>query len=1701
MSSTQIQQILALLGLYTKSGKGKKALRLLENKKEVFEQAGLTTLWRFWRGQSLIANGQVQKALEEAEREEDPDIRFRIKTLAFREMSRQSGDWRPLIEHLERHLEGENEAEVLLELCEIKAQQKDWAFVADQAERLCELIGTADAVRFAVSAAWNAGRPAQCAAILNRHQSLFPDGILPSELARLLIQCLMQTGSLLEAQELAEELLRRDSSVENIITLMDVQLTKVDSVGAALTARLLSRRDDVPPLQLLRASRLIMLDDPDLAKEFWNRAKDAASTDPSLAAEAMHLAFALGLEREATPLLARVQEFASRGEGPMQMLDIDQMFDIMRERQEHLNLVQNLYRQGETPLPLVAERFNRPLADIFHGQAKLNQTVVNLRNVPPILIRHGSRALPPLRAEHTERWKPHLDITALLLAAELNILDKIERCYGPLYVSNSMSQALRRQVLELVPPQQSEIDADKTIIQLADALKLHSIDETSCEIFLAALSKSVVEESSDAPEEQTPGAPVERAQRVEASLDSLTPEIEHGGQILESDVAPSDGVEQGGFAELEEQLDSKRLAILAAAHTEDGFAVGLLPLMSYEREREIVNLPEALSHRLINCRAVLDSLSAEEWVSDKTAEQAIRALGVEGNPNLSAAVPPVGSKLFLMDGVAGVLAKAGLLEVACEHFYVAMAETCIRDARNEIDELSRRGETRDWLRTLLNRFRLGIENQTYKVIYISDERLRETARPDFDEDKSPGFTTVVDLMRYEPEEGDVLWVDDRAINRFLHRDGVPVVGISELLLGLYKRDEIDRHEYYRMLLHLREGNFRYIPVDKEEILYHLSQAKLVDGKLVETEGMSALRRYLAACYLDEEILQPRQADESGQNSMGELPFVLNAMIAVMDAIAHVWADESIDKEIATARADWLLNNLYTGTLGNRHLLDRLRYERAGNDSFMAGIDIALLLGKGINISSKLSVNASQSKRRRDYYSWIEDRISSRRFKADPDTVKTVAHALQGFFNREPALQDESDVMETASRIVLQGLFLDLPEEVRANMRLEPQTMERLGLQLLDSASVGSLDFPVSDFWGALELVLRGEPATIKARETGIEYQLVAIHPEKGNEQTWPIVNVIDGEGKIVGTIGDTLLGLLSQNEDERRRTLERHRQMFDLAQSAFGNEIDRIIKLEDVRERMDSARTWLQESAENYYKELERRILHKRSFLWSELVPASAAGLLRHYRLSAALEGKTFKDLWQEAITSLLADEDLLAVLERAACLPVAMPQSIFDRLSELPPGDAISTIKNCASRWISPLPRLHLANLAMRLIPRDDEALQLSRDILSSLYEEEGAQHFSAFSALLDFVKDEFEFITEVEAWPSPIKLAMIWAHACRLHHMFHRTGATASDITSMFEGRSRQLGGEVLQKNNAFWNDCAHPRRLSRVKLLTHAAAALFAGVDKDTLEESGGIELILKHTLEAHESGIKFPNIQLISDVTRALNGLDSIFGGDRAAVLGQVLSAEELQVVSSDNLKELTQQALGELLVDSSQSGPWAQLLAILDDLPMYPDLQEQCASILRSLDPVSIFKNNRTAARFALRFAATQVLYLGDEDLRTRYQNHVLELVKLEVAKANQKESDQPPPRSEDDEDTALPLKNEIANLMDAALVLSIVQGNPGESSSRFSSILQRFLDTWPGFGNYFGYALSRLVFELPVNQLEGWWTLLLRLRAARTQPL
>lgn len=140
----------------------------------------------------------------------------------------------------------------------------------------------------------------------------------------------------------------------------------------------------------------------------------------------------------------------------------------------------------------------------------------------------------------------------------------------------------------------------------------------------------------------------------------------------------------------------------------------------------------------------------------------------------------------------------------------------------------------------MQRISAGLEDGRYEFIAISDQRLKETA--DFDENESLDFAAMAELFRYESVNWDILWIDDRAINKHPFRDGAPIIGINEILVALRQRDVIDKHEYYDLVLKLRVQNFRYIPIDESEILYHLRKAPISNGVLSETENLGILRR-------------------------------------------------------------------------------------------------------------------------------------------------------------------------------------------------------------------------------------------------------------------------------------------------------------------------------------------------------------------------------------------------------------------------------------------------------------------------------------------------------------------------------------------------------------------------------------------------------------------------------------------------------------------------------------------------------------------------------------------------------------------------------------------------------------------------------------------------------------------------------------------
>lgn len=1637
-----LERVLVLAGLYLRLEKADRAQDLLQRWEEKFKVAGVENVWRFWKGQ-VLANSDTGGALAFARGERDPSLRRGLMLSALRSQALRSGDWRPHVRYLEKSFRRTNDGEYLLELCWIKAQQEDWPYVADRAEELVESVVTADAVRLAAIGLWNTRRPKKCLRLLNKYERLFPGGALPGDLWRARVECEIRTGSP-QAVADAQELVRNDQAAENILTLVHAHVRGADLKGAVVAARpLLQRHQDVPALELIRVAKWIRLEDTTLARELLRQAIPRVLDDPAAIGHALQVGFSLGLDNEIGPLMRRAQEFSSRGEGPLTLKTLNEAVALRRQQLQHLQDLHRYYERGEIPAHYLAHESQTPLAEYLHGIPRQHREHVTPLAQRRVFIRHGGRPVEEEKASESVRWRLHSDVSALILARSLGVLEKVEKCFGPLRVPASLRSDLVSQRDALAHPQPLRIAGYGKILDLLHEGRIHVFPQPT--------------DALGAPEAADP-----------AGFASL------------SDVV--------------EKMGREWAALLSHARAENGFVVDFLPLKSRTPLREPVSLPEPWVGHLANCHAVAEGLRNSGGLPGPQYERALDALGSEGAAVEPLVIPTAGSELFLRKGIAVALARADLLDMVSQHFDVYIDPAEVAEARQEVKENSRLSGLSAWLADLAEHVRSRIEDGTYQPIVLSDEQLQAKLKDE--EELDAPSTSLADLMLYDYAEGDVLWVDDRYVNGFSRRETVPIIGISEVLAALRARGELSEQEYYQQLLSLRASNYRYIPADPEEIVYHLRRTEVSqDAGVKESWELSVIRRYLSACLLDTDQLQRPPLPPDSPNPAGELSFVFGAMRAAEAAMIQVWADETVSVEVAEARADWILNNLYTGGIGIRHLLPNS--EARGDAVNLLGLSVAGTLSQAaIRIGS---FQEPHSERRKKFISWFENRAFFRHLRTDARVKTATAKSLERIISEAAAGAyggDGGAAQEMAVRIRISQLYSDLPDELTDAMNLPPELIDWVGVTTIRAARVGHLHFEITDYTEAVAKAMAGGAAEILAQDDGAEdrYTFKRAPLADVEKDGGPVIEIFDSGGKLIGRVSDPLLWLLSPEPAEREEVLRRHRFWFDCGQGLLEQEVGEIVATDDPRERADRARKWWGESAEVFYRELEGQLVRTREFLWAGLTPASADGLLRHFRLPpASAEGTPFADALRQSAATLLREEGVKATLDRLARLPNRIPDGAVNGLSALSGEERNSLFTEWAGAWVSPVSRLHLVDLVLRTSSDDETAVQIARGALADLFDDEsGGSAFRLFGALLDFVNKEFGHWAETARWPAPVRLALVWAHACKLHNVFHAAGAEPVALAKTFRAENRHLSEDILSRDPSYWNDLVHPRRLNRAFFLTHGVARALEGNTREALEAVGATELVRARALR-NAGEIPIPVAEFFRDTTLATNAAGSFLGGDRGEALKPYLEEDVAQLLSSGNMEELVRGSIENLENDPGQHS-WVTIRAIVGDLPMYAGLRERFAALLGTLDIEEVLKADPAAAWHALRAAADQMWNVPDDGLRARCEAALLSLTEFQ-ASAQLKSKPGPGGNHEAPDETV------IGELVEIALRLAVKPNDPRSTSRAFARLLERMVRVWPALGADVGYAASKLAFELPAHQLHGMWPLLLYLRASQPQPL
>lgn len=1619
----QAEALGVLLTLYLKQNEVAQADALLTRRESLFLNIEERQRLAFWRNQILIAGGRPQEAEDLARNERDPETRRVLLLSALRAQAERTGEWREFLRYLEKTFNRTGRAEFLFELCSIKAEQEKWDFVAKQAESLLEMSQTAAALRLAAFALWKIKKPGKCLSLLNKGARFFRDNLLPGDLARLKIKCQIARGDLPQAVAEGKELLKREQNAANALSLMEAQARHADLKELALTARNLlspnsTTTEGVDPQNLIRAADLVSIEDKDLARDLWRAAARSLDDRPELLAELITTGYALGLDREIKPYFAQVAAQSQKGSGPLRAVSLKEFLAQYKKQVKKAKDAQRAYDSGACPLHMLAPKVNLTTVEVLHGLPDRHRKEFKPLRQQSIYVRHGGRPVSDGLIESSEKWRLHLDISALILAEYLGILDDVETAFKPLFIAAGTTEAMVAQRRKLRHHQPSQVDECEEVLRLLGENKLRQHEVGT-----------------------------------------------------EKDVG-----NLGALAGLAKRKGADWTAALIQAHSDQGFLVDHVPLIGNDLSRKKVVVPDPYQTRVIGCRVVLDNLKAHSQITEQEYRQAQDALGAENRPIEGAPGLSPGSRLYLMGGTAGLLANGGVLDIASRHYKIFVEGAYIDHARNTVEAMERSGRLDELLERLSRRINNGLAGGAYQYAQLPDEgAAAEGAEPEMD--------ALYNLMLSANQPGDVLWIDDRWCNSHVRSDSAPIIGVSEVLEALRRRGFISEQSYYDKLLKLRAGNLRYIPVSAEEILYRLNNARVEGGALIETAELRVLRRYMAGCLLDVDALQVPPMPPDSPNPAGEIAFVFNTKGAVEAAIADVWKNGGPRAEEIEARADWLLNNLYTGNFGARHLLPY--FEEGSDATHLLGLDIAALLTIGCLSIIDLAAEKETTDRLKQFTDWFEERLLIPRLIANPEALEVAGATISAFTTNAARDRRWTDDDAPVARLANSLLYAHLPEDLKAKVRLDQDVMEWIGIRTADCVTIQNVSFDHAEFARAVGKVMGGAPgASIRALEPKDEYTLKRLADENGI----PVVGVFtrEGEDKPVWRVKDEILTLTAPDGAGREAALRGSRHWFDCEREKFEQAVHEITEIEDVVARMGKAQDWRNGSAEVYYRNLAYKLGRTGDFQWAELILSMAEGLLRHYRLQAdAGADGDFTAVWERSAATLVDEEGLETALDRLARLPVIIPDVVVEELGRLPENERSEIIQRCAARWASPVGKLHLVDIALRACAQDGGVPKEARHSIDSLFDEGGKVGFDLFRELLELSYEKFTLWKGAEAWAPSLKLAMVWAHAVRLNDIFQSVTNAPDRLTSVFEAYNRERGLiTFMRRRTDLWNDALHPRRFNRAAFLTQGVATVLVQRGEQYHDALRLRDRILSVSGMSGED----PNLAgLLCDYTQGSNSTNSYLGGDHEAV-SRIIGNEAADHLSPERLSGVMAEAVRNLEEDATGKD-WVTLDVISKGLPFRPEVSSQLDRLIERTDFFALFERQPLITVFALHVAINQSYYADDDKLRDRIENELLNCLKSALSARGEK--DAPPAEASES-----PQGEPALWLIDLAFRLALREDDPRSTSANFSRLMRLFINTCPPVNAHFDHGVSRSLRQLPASHLRGMWEFWLAVRAS-----
>ncbi len=1016
-----------------------------------------------------------------------------------------------------------------------------------------------------------------------------------------------------------------------------------------------------------------------------------------------------------------------------------------------------------------------------------------------------------------------------------------------------------------------------------------------------------------------------------------------------------------------------------------GYAVDYLATMQATGDTSAGVTSTGSGVTMLTCGDLLEQLRLRDEVTGAVYEEARAILGPEADTIAAIGRLPDRTPLRCRSMVAETLHEAGLLERLCRDFNVSVEPREVAAARDIVAGGARTDESVAWLATLIGRIRRGVDEGVYER--VSAPRGAEHDPNDADTPDGDGRSGVETLLGVRWQPGDALWIDDRFMMGYQYEgSSVPIIGIGDVLAALVGAGALARDAYYAKILALRAANVRFLPIDGEEIAYHLGRARDVDddGALRETGDLRTLRRYVAACLVQGGWLQMPPVPAIIANKGGEVLFPHHIEQAAARALADAWTNEGAD-DLRQARAEWVLRHLSLDLSGIRALVPGLH---ADADDLHLAADSLMRLLVGF-IASTLS-DAEAAARRR-YGDWLDKRVLRDHFEREPDLLAAVADMFKGSFvrARDQSLAHGSTRFHAA--IAIRDSLDDLPASVREAIESDARFMGQIGFDVADLLMEGGMLFERAAFWRAAARAVNDQEANITPVDGDRTIALRGCIGPRGG-QAIRYVHPETGEDRIMET---SELGLLRVVPDATRAAVRDQKQWIDCDRETLDELAARVATTAEPVARIDLLTPWWRTSVPLHYAALERRIVYRETVTFADAAPPQPDGMSRHLRLVTGVaacageepDGDVAIDL-EGAARRLIAEEGLTEATARLAGLPVALPAAIRDGIAALDPAQRRALIKSLLRSCVSPVARLHVLRILHDAHADTEAYRRLIAYLMHSLLGAAAMDRLRAFTAILRWLDWSYVHRTDTRGWEASTRLAVMWAHANEMFAVLMHNKVRAAALWDALAPVVSGAADGAFTWMRAQWFDIAHPRRVEAAPLSFLLAGLAYAlGPDADdTIAEVAHDALA---TIEGVRSGDDAPMPRLILAPALAPNALGSFLGADifdrpLPDTTGSALGAAALERIAMDAVRTVREAP------DTAYA--WIVLRAVLGDGPIPVGLMEDVRRSLLEFPLARLLLDDEksgVAAAASVEVACLYARYSGNRQVLAHIEEEIV----------------------------------------------------------------------------------------------------------------